>query len=593
MQHVEDFYTNASRTCGLKLTAVKQELRNTANVRVIIALLFAVSIYAALNLSTAIFWLSPVLIGAFLVMVKKSSKLEREGSLLEKKLRLNRDELAFRHGNKKVFDSGDSLTPRNHLYALDLDIFGTGSLFQTVNRTVTIEGRDMLVAGLLNPPTDPTTVTQRREASKEMSKEAEWRQQFYAVGALSGETATDATEMRAWILQERFYDQKKQWPVIAGIMSVISGSLIAFMIFKGTFYYGPFLGLLAFNSFLIQWIGKDIKIYFRNFGQRTRLYQKFSELFSMVSDRNFNSTLCLATQSKSKAASQAFLKLSQLSNLADQRLNGFMGPVMNGLFLFDIWTIRRIEKWRATHGSSVDQWIQALAQMDMINSHANFTFNHPDFCDAVVDPGSKAIVATEMGHPLLPSGAVKNDYQIGVSTRAHIITGSNMAGKSTFIRATGLNVILALNGLPVRANTFSCPVLTIVTCIRITDSLEDDTSYFKAELLRLKQIVDALGQAKQCLVLLDEILRGTNSDDKRSGTMAFYRKLKKYDCLALLATHDLAVGLLETEDPTYFGNYCFESTVVNQSLQFDYRLRKGISASTNATFLMKGLGLID
>ncbi|HWA34089.1 MAG TPA: hypothetical protein VG737_08175 [Cyclobacteriaceae bacterium] len=593
MQRVDAFYTKTISSLEFQLDSVQKSRRKTANVRVVIAILVAASVYAAVNLNTSILWISPLLIGWFVVMVKKSSKLEREQQIIERKLALNRNELAFMNGSKDVFDAGSALIPRNHLYALDLDIFGTGSLFQTVNRTVTFEGRDLLVTALLNPPIEPTVVTQRRAASTELRDASEWRQQFYALGALSGETASDSAEMRTWVLQEKFFNDKKQWPWIAGVMSAISSSFIAYMILKGAFNFGPFLGLMAFNSFLIQWIGKDIKKYFLTFGQRTKLYEKFSELFSMVAARNFTSPLCKEAQSKSRTASAAFLKLSRLSNLADQRLNGFMGPVMNGLFLFDIWTIRRIEEWRATHGAQIDEWIQALAQMDMINSLANFSFNHPAFCTAVIDGTSKAIVASEMGHPLLPANAIKNDYEVGVSTRAHIITGSNMAGKSTFIRATGLNVILALNGLPVCARKFSCPVLRVVTCIRITDSLEDDTSYFKAELLRLKHIIDVLGEGVECLVLLDEILRGTNSDDKRNGTMAFYRKLRNYDCLALLATHDLAVGELEKEDPSYFGNYCFESTVIDQSLHFDYKLRKGGSASTNASFLMKGLGLID
>ncbi|HZY82227.1 MAG TPA: DNA mismatch repair protein MutS, partial [Cyclobacteriaceae bacterium] len=189
--------------------------------------------------------------------------------------------------------------------------------------------------------------------------------------------------------------------------------------------------------------------------------------------------------------------------------------------------------------------------------------------------------------------SVKNDYELGVTTKAHIVTGSNMAGKSTFIRTVGLNLVLAMNGLPVCAREFSCSVMSIASCIRITDSLEENASYFRAELIRLEHIVKLIGSGEPYIVLLDEILRGTNSDDKRMGTLAFFRKLKDYNCLAILATHDLVIGKLEEEYPQHFSNYCFESELRGAELHFDYKLRKGVSSSTNATFLMKSLGLID
>jgi DNA mismatch repair ATPase MutS len=205
-----------------------------------------------------------------------------------------------------------------------------------------------------------------------------------------------------------------------------------------------------------------------------------------------------------------------------------------------------------------------------------------------------AIEAIQLGHPLLQDKAcVRNDYSIGIKGNAHIITGSNMAGKSTFIRAVGLNVVLALNGLPVCATKFSCSLLTLASCIRITDSLEDNASYFKAELLRLQQIMTMIRTGKPHLILLDEIMRGTNSDDKRMGTLAFYRKLKDFNCLALLATHDLAIGQLEVQHPDHFENYCFESTVEGKEIRFDYRLRRGVSTSTNASVLMRNLDLIE
>jgi hypothetical protein len=593
MRNVEQYYQVNIPAWEEKVATFKRLSLNVSNLRLLTALLMAGSVYAFFAFNANYGWISVALTALFIKLVRRSVNLEHDRQLAEMSLQLSRHELAFLRGDKNVFDAGTQFNPKNHLYALDLDIFGIGSLFQTVNRTVTFEGRHLLVSGLLAPPMDPDDIAKRKAAIKELSEAAEWREQFFSVGALSGEAPNDAEAMRAWIRQENFFKDKGHWLWIAGIMSLISTGLIVFMIATVSFYYLPTMGLIAVNTFLIQFIGKDIRQYFNRFGLRTKLYERFSELFALVAAREFSSPLCKSIGEDTKAASKAFLKLSQLSNLAGQRANAFVGPVMNGLFLFDIWTIRRIERWRIDNGTRAEGWVRALARMDMLNSLANFSFNHPSFCEAIVTPGNYSIVATAMGHPLLGVASVKNDYQIGVSTRAHIITGSNMAGKSTFIRAVGLNVILALNGLPVCAASFACPLLKIATCIRITDSLEDDTSYFKAELIRLKHIVDMLADKGKCLVLLDEILRGTNSDDKRNGTMAFFRKLKDYNSIALLATHDLAVGGLEKEDPAFFENFCFESSVSGRELHFDYKLHKGVSSSTNASFLMKQLGLID
>ncbi len=598
MRNVREFYSNNIELWESKLRQIRKEARNISNLRVLCAILFIACSYGTIKVDGSIGWGLLLITATFLYLVKKSSKLEEIQRLAEITLDVNKREFAFLNGDKTAFESGTDIIPIDHLYAVDLDIFGTGSLFQSVNRSVTFGGRKLLVNDLLNPPMQQGDVIERSELIRELEEKTEWRQQFYAIGSRVVASEKDAVEIGIWAKQRQFYSDRKRWLWIAGLISAISSIVFLYIIvtFDSGFFTQYFIvvtGMIGINSTLMLGHAKDQKGYFHQFGERTKLFENFSALFDHVAKHDLKSPLGRSLHDNTKAAAGAFMQLFKLSNLADQRLNGLMGPLLNGLFCFDVWTIRRIEQWRAKYGLEIEGWLQCLARMDMMNSLANFTFNHPTFCNAVVDSANKSIVATEMGHPLLSVSAVKNDYQVGVTTRAHIITGSNMAGKSTFIRAVGLNVILALNGMPVCATSFSCPVLRIVTCIRITDSLEDDTSYFKAELVRLRHIVDVLGEGIECLVLLDEILKGTNSDDKRNGTMAFYRKLRGYNCLALLATHDLTVGQLESEDPAYFENFCFESIVVDHTLHFDYKLQKGVSKSTNASFLMKGMGLID
>jgi DNA mismatch repair ATPase MutS len=316
-------------------------------------------------------------------------------------------------------------------------------------------------------------------------------------------------------------------------------------------------------------------------------------LFAHIGKWKFKSEEGQQLQMECENASNALNKLFRASSLTDQR-NGMLGSIMNGFFMFDLWCIYRIESWRKEHKDHFPGWINSLIKIDTISSFANFAFNHPDFCDASIEGGKNFISARAMGHPLMNSAiSVKNDYDIGVASRIHVVTGSNMAGKSTFIRAVGVNLILAKNGVPVCAQEFKCSLPGLITSIRISDSLEENASYFKAELIRLEQILEQLKTGQPFLVLLDEILRGTNSDDKRLGTQSFLLKLKQFNCLVMLATHDLNIGKLEQQFPGDVENYCFESQFTNEGLSFDYKLRKGISSSTNATFLMKRMGLID
>lgn len=594
MHNRTEFYQERIARIEEELGALKKELTKIATIRLVLFLCIVASIAAATFLSSLFSLAILLFVVLFGVMIKRNATKSAEAAILSNILQLNRNELAFIHGDKSVFPDGSHIEAHNHIYATDLDIFGYGSLFQAIDRTGTFEGRSLVVDTLLNLPKDTRVIDKRKVALAELDNEVEWRQRFSVVGMMSEETPKDMPAVRQWIDQSDFFEGRRSWIWIARIVSVISFVFIGWMYMQGLFYPIPFFGLIALNSSIRGAFGRPIKEYFQTFGSRTKLFQKFADLFDLVSKKQFTSELAKEHYDKVHEAADAFKQLSRLSNRAEQRMNGLVGPIMNGLFLFDIWNIHAIEEWRIRYRSKVDGWIIALANFDMLNSLANYKFNHPAFVNASVVAGSSFIKAKEMGHPLLPfDESVKNDYELGVTTKAHIVTGSNMAGKSTFIRTVGLNLVLALNGMPVCAKEFGCSVMSIASCIRITDSLEEHASYFRAELKRLEIIVSLLGKDEQYIVLLDEILRGTNSDDKRMGTLAFFKKLKDYNCLAILATHDLVLGKLEEQFPQYYSNYCFESELKDSALHFDYKLRRGVSSSTNATFLMKSLGLID
>jgi hypothetical protein len=539
-----------------------------------------------------------VLIYFFVMVVRRYTATSTEATIVGNILQLNRDELAFMQGDKSLFPQGDIQLAADHIYAIDLDIFGKGSLFQSIDRTGTWEGKGLVIDSLLATPKNISEIERRKEAITELAKEVEWRQRFQVIGRMAGETPNDMPSLRQWASQPDFFVGRRSWIWIARVMSAVSAGVIVWMIIIGQFYFFILALLLAVNSTIRGLFDKPIGMYFSSFGNKTKLFEKFSDLFQLVSRHKVATPLAQQHFDKVHEAADAFLQLSQLSNRAEQRRNGLIGPIMNGLFLFDIWNVHAIEGWRLKYRDRIDSWIVALANIDMLNSLANYRFNHPAFVDATVEAraasGGSFLKAKALGHPLLPfDESVKNDYELGLTSKAHIVTGSNMAGKSTFIRTVGLNIVLALNGLPVCASEFSCTVMSIASCIRITDSLEEHASYFRAELMRLERVIGLLKTGEPYVVLLDEILRGTNSDDKRMGTLAFFKKLKEYNCLAILATHDLVIGKLEEQFPEHYANYCFESELRGGELRFDYKLRRGVSASTNATYLMRSLGLID
>jgi hypothetical protein len=588
------YYAQRVKSLDDQQLAIARKLRTIALSRAALFLLVVASLTLAMLYTNLFLLLALAFLVAFGYQVKRFALESNEAAVGAAILRLNENELNFARGDKSVFPGGDASTAEGHIYAVDLDIFGKGSLFQAIDRTGTWEGRGLVADALLSLPKNVSAIEQRKGATTDLAEDVDWRQRFHAIGTMAGETRSDMPTLRKWIDQSRFFETRRSWIWIARTVSAISVVFIGWMFVVQEFYVFYFFGWLIVNSAIRGLLDKGIRSYFSAFGSRTKLFQKFADLFQLVSKRQFKSDLGREHHKKVDEASTAFLELSHLSNRADQRLNGLVGPLMNGLFLFDIWNIHAIERWRLKHRSRVDGWIIALANIDMLSSLANYRFNHPAFTDASVTTGPTFIKGDGMGHPLLPfETSVKNDYEIGVVSKAHIVTGSNMAGKSTFIRTVGLNLVLAMNGLPVCARTFNCSVMSIASCIRITDSLEEHASYFRAELMRLEHIVSMLGNGEPYIVLLDEILRGTNSDDKRMGTLAFFRKLKDYKCLAILATHDLAIGKLEEEFPQHFSNYCFESELRGSQLYFDYKLHRGVSSSTNATFLMKSLGLID
>jgi DNA mismatch repair ATPase MutS len=260
--------------------------------------------------------------------------------------------------------------------------------------------------------------------------------------------------------------------------------------------------------------------------------------------------------------------------------------------LYDLQCVHRLEKWKSENASRLMEWIETVHETEALCSLGTFAFNHPRFVFPTINTDQKLSVVG-LGHPLLDENArVVNDTYLDRDRSIMIITGANMAGKSTFLRSLGVNVVLGLAGAPACAKEFDCPLIEIRSGMRTADSLKENQSYFYAELDRLKSIMDELRRGTPLLILLDEILKGTNSTDKQSGSLALVKQLIEYPCLVVIATHDLALGDLQHLYPRRILNYSFEANIENDQLFFDYKLKRGVAQRMNATFLMQKMGII-
>jgi DNA mismatch repair ATPase MutS len=538
-------------------------------------------------------WLLPFggLLAVFVFALAKYQKVKDHLQLLQTLQALNEKEQHLLATNESRFDGGNDFVDEQHPFSSDLDVFGPASLYQHINRTGTLMGRKELADSLQAPLQDAPAIKDRQAALKELAPRVEFRQLFSAHAMLSGETPGDSAALQAWLqLPITFLDKK--WLRIVSWLSPAC-LIICLVIFAYTQRYMPATIFLFINWIVLGRYAKDIKQQHTHITNKEPILRKFAQLLQLVRKEPFASaTLLKAQQEEAKVADVALHRLARISNALDQNINLIVSVFLNSILLYSIHCMFSLEKWKVQYRDKVAGWLQVIARMEALNSLATFAFNHPTYIYPELNE-APGLEATALGHPLIPAAeCVVNDIRVGRPQHFLIITGSNMSGKSTFLRSVGSNLLLAMCGAPVCAGAFSFTPLNIMTSMRIKDSIARHTSYFQAELLRLQQIVKALQQGQQVFILLDEILKGTNSADKLTGSRQLITHLLKYSCLGMIATHDLELGQLEQTYPQSIQNYCFESTIQDDHLFFDYRIRKGIAHNKNATFLMQQMGII-
>jgi len=541
---------------------------------------------------------SSILMVIFFGLLKYHVILKNKNKFYKNLIKINKDELDYLNFKYSDKYNGNDFLDFNHPYIYDLDLIGEHSVFQYINRTSTSYGIKKLVSWLKTPTFDKKKIESRQNSVKELMQEHDLRQDFQAFGMLENDPVKDKDGLIEWIDSPNTFSDNKVFNILKIVLPTTTFLLIILSIFKPQF--SSLWGL----SFLIN-LGvlgiyyKKIKLVHDVLSEKTKLLAKYIKQLELIENKDFSSTDLQNLKQKlfqnNISANSQIKKLLKILNAFDTRFNVFLTFILNGLSLFDFWVIIRLENWKKANKLVFKDWFEALGKFDAIQSIATFGYNNSqNICFPTCQTENFVINAKDMGHPLIPEKErVNNDFEISDFHQFNIVTGANMAGKSTFLRTVGVNLVLAMAGAPVIASKFEFYPVNIRTRIKISDSLFKNESYFYAELKRLKEIIEDLEAGKEVFILLDEILRGTNSKDKHEGSKKYVEKLLKYKSSGIIATHDLILGKLQDEYGKKINNFCFEVEIEKNNLVFDYKLKDGISSKLNASFLMKQMKIIE
>lgn len=534
-----------------------------------------------------------VFLSIFLFLVSLSLRTEEKIKNIENLLKVNEEERNSLLGKYDTKYDGAVFTGRFHFSDTDLDIFGKASLFQYVNRATSDQGRENM-AKYLTTVTDKQTVLQKQAAVRELQKMTAWRQQLQALGMRDPITKNSEEVIAKWIHEPITSFITPVWQIIRyAIPAIALGSLICYAagIIPGPIFYGLLFILFVFALS----ISKKVTRQYSRLSKVIAELETFAPVLRMLEDTAFASPFIYEKQKLVRGNGTASLKIAELKKILDRldyRLNPLVHLPLNILLLWDLQQALALQQWKRSQTEQLAHWYEAMAEMEALSSLATLTFNHPRWCFPVISNHWFEMECSQIGHPLIsPSRLVTNEFAVKGSPQIILVTGSNMAGKSTFLRAIGTNMLLAMAGGPVCASYMKIPITKVMSSMRITDNLEEETSTFYAELKKLKAILEAVQNKEKVFLLLDEMLRGTNSLDRHTGSAALLVQLIQQDAVGIIASHDIPLSSMEKEYPEDIKNYHFDSSIVNEEIIFDYKLKNGICQSTNATLLMKKIGI--
>lgn len=532
----------------------------------------------------------------FAILVKWHDKIKAKRDYYKSLSIINQQELQALQYDFSAFEGGSQFHEEEHPYIDDLDIFGNRSIYQFLNRTSTVSGSKTL-ADWLKAPSHKTEILQRQTAVSDLKKRLDWRQDYRAKGMQVEDTPKDIRAILQWLKEPFFILNKRTIEILIFVLPVLMG--IAIVLFSTGFV--PLLVplLLWFvNLGFIKYTNDAVTKTIESTAKRTQLITVYSRLIEAIEGETFEAEklqrLQKQLQLNEQSASKAIGELSGYAANLNVRENVFAYLVLNTFFLWELIFCRKLELWKKQMQQNMEVWLQVMGEIEALNSFANTHFNHSDWAIPAIHNEHFQLQASKIGHFLIPpKQRVANTLNVPAKEKIILITGSNMAGKSTFLRTVGINLVLAVAGAPVCAEAFATSVVTVYSSMRTKDSLQESESSFFAELKALKKIIDVV-EAEQTPIffLMDEILKGTNSNDRHQGSVALIRQLLQHKGVGIIATHDLDLCTMETRTEGKVENWCFEVEITEEGqMIFDYTFKRGICQSMNATTLMQQMGI--
>ena len=591
----KEFYQNRLTELSTQLKKLKQRKSSFAWLRLgsIAAIVFAFYLLWSLGVVyvvTATVLLLFIFTRLIYADLKNQSKIEHTSKLIN----INENELKCLAGDYYDFETGAEHIPKEHPYANDLDIFGRASIFQYINRTTSEPGSRRL-ADYLKSPASINDISKRQFATKELSTKITWVQDLMAEGKKNKITFSTKKRLNDWMKERPVFSKFRPWKWLRYLLPAIILSIVTLYIFDEVGNTVFYLTLLIFAAIAYQ-INKVVAPVHEALSKVADELSTLSNSISSIETEQFNSPLLKELKSvfleKNKKASEDISQIKKILDKLDLRYNLVISLPLNLLLLWNLQQILDLEKWKASQQNNLNSWFDTLADFEALNSFGILYFNHPEWIFPDILPEYFSITGKEIGHPLIPiEKRVDNFISIPTKSELMLVTGSNMAGKSTYLRSIGVNVVLAMAGAPVCAGSFSVSHVQLISSMRITDNLEESTSTFYAELKKLKTIIEKVNAGESVFILLDEILRGTNSLDRHTGSKALIKQLIKKKAAAIIATHDLELANLKEEFSENILNYHFDVQVSNDELYFDYMLKPGVCNSLNASILMRKIGI--
>ncbi|WP_259071422.1 MutS-related protein [Mucilaginibacter sp. X4EP1] len=561
------------------------------------AFILSVCLAIAVDEISIIAFAAAVLIICFSWLIKKQNQFETLRNYHQDIKKVNENEIVSIKSRGNMYDNGAMFSSELHYYTSDLDIFGSNSLFQLINRAATFPGMVKL-AKWLSAPAAKEVILQRQQAIEEIAGKNEWKQDIQAHLLFSLKQQREQIKNLLEYLKIPVELEDEKWlnlySKIATYLMLVA--IIAAIFYAPARYFLP--ALMLFNNRLVSSRKEAVEKTDLIAGRIGKTLAHFVLAFKSIEGENWSSAYLQQQSAKIETGegqhvSDRIQQLSRHINKLNYRLNLVIQFVLNIFYLWDIRQVIAIENWKKNNHQSFETAFDVVAEFEAIISLASLRVNYPDWCmPQIADGEGYTITAKHLAHPLINGDKrIDNDFELKDTFKIDIITGSNMAGKSTFLRTIGINTVLALCGAPVCADEMMVSVITIITYMRIKDSLNESTSTFKAELDRLQMLLKAVESDQKVFFLIDEMLRGTNSVDKYRGSKAVIEQLIKKKGVGMVATHDLQIAELEAAHPDYVRNFYFDIKVKDGEMLFDYKLKHGECKTFNASLLLKQIGI--